>query len=75
MKRVAALLFALSVAALPAAARDLPRPISPIDRTARVGHLHPSLSETKADKTRKGRPWKAFAINPTWHLHPSLVRN
>jgi hypothetical protein len=75
MKRVVALVFAVSVVALPAVARDLPRAISPIDRMARVPHVHPSLRATKADKTRKGRPWEAFAIHPTWHLHPSLVRN
>jgi hypothetical protein len=61
MMRVVAVLFALALA-VPAAAAHLPRPIIPVERTPKEVHLHPSVLQTKAEKSRKGRPWNALAI-------------
>jgi hypothetical protein len=72
MKRVLALLFALAMA-VPAAAARLPKPISPIDRMPKDVELSPSVGQTKAEKTRKGRPVNPLALPVTPpQLQPSV---
>jgi hypothetical protein len=72
MMRVVALLFALALA-VPAAAADLPRPILPVERMQKEVHLHPSLGQTRAEKSRKGRPWNALAIAVPPQLNHSVL--
>lgn len=68
MKRVVALLLAVSAVAAPCLAARLPNPVLPIDRQAKNVTLHASLRPTKADSGRRGQAWNPLAIRPTPRL-------
>ena len=70
MKRVVALLLAVSAVAAPCLAARLPKPVFLIDRQVKKVDPHASLRPTKADRTRRGKAWNPLAFTPTpWLSH------
>jgi len=75
MKRVLALLFFVSTIAAPTLAADLPRPLSLHDRKPKEASVHPSLRESKAEKTRRGRAWGSLSVTAPFRLSHGVRGN
>jgi hypothetical protein len=68
MKRVVALLLAVSAVAAPCLAAHLPKPELLVDRQVKKVYPHSSMRPTKADRTRRGKAWNPLAFTPTPRL-------